>query len=898
MKAKTLLLAASLLAAPNFGQDARLQSWARHVQMRDQSPFRGLHWQSLGPRFQGGRVETIAAVPGTGTIYAGFGSGSLWKTVNNGLTWTPIFDDQPTGSIGDLALAPSDPRIIYVGTGENLLARSSFAGMGVFKSLDAGATWTHMGLTDTHHIGRVAIHPKNPDIVFVAALGHLFTPNEERGVFRTKDGGRTWKKVLYVSDRVGAADVVFDPEAPDTVYASTAEHERKAWNNVEQGPGSGVYKSVDGGETWKRVSGGLPGGPFIGRIGLAVAPSAPATVYAFLSNQTPVEETRPDGKRTVPTGPEVYRSDDRGETWRKRPMKSGLDKLGFYGDIVVSPDDPEMFYALGVNLHRSEDGGRTFWNMHGLVVHLYDHPSPALHLDQHDLWIDPSDPKHLILGNDGGVYVSTDRGATWLHLNNIPTGEFYALSVDEADPYFIYGGTQDDSALLGPANRAPLEGVKDPWRYVWIDLWGGGDSYVTAVDPADPATIYFEQQFGDFQRKNLRTGESKRIRPPTAKGEPELRFNWMSPFLISRHNPGIVYIAANKLFRSLNRGDDWIGISPDLTTRPGPERQGNVPYGTITTISESPLRPGLLYVGTDDGRVWLTRNDGAEWMEIGKGLPLKWISRVVASGHDLGTAYVTLTGYRENDYRPYVFKTSDFGATWESLAAGLPEEQVNVLREDPGDSRTLYLGTDQGGVFATKTGGKSWLSLCADLPPAAVHDLAVQARERELVIATHGRSVYKLDLAPVQDFSEEIAARPVHIFAIRPAVLPQARDYGGDWALETRIPAVIHYALKKAGPVTLRVLDEKGVVLLERTETGREGINSTSWDLVVGGGYASPAVLGPGAKLAGSGSFRVEVRSGEAAAAGILIIRKPARPKVGGEAAGDAGMNHRTIESS
>ena len=881
MRIKTLLLAVALVAAQTFGQDSRLQSWARHVQMRDESPFRGLHWQSLGPRFQGGRVETIDAVPGTGMIYVGFGSGSIWKTTNNGLTWAPIFDDQPTSSIGDLAVSRSNPNIIYVGTGENLLARSSFAGVGVFKSTDGGATWTHLGLADTHHIGRVAIHPKNPDIVFVAALGHLFTANEERGLFRSKDGGKTWKKVLYVSDKVGAVDVIFDPSTPDTIYASTNEHDRKAWNSIEHGEGSGIYKSVDGGETWKRLAGGLPGGPYIGRIGLAVAPSAPQIVYAFLANQTPIEETGPQGKRTAPAGPEVYRSDDRGATWRKLPMKSDLFRMDFYGDIVVSPDNPEMFYALGPNLHRSEDGGRTFQNLHGLVTHLYDHPSPALHLDHHDLWIDPADARRLILGNDGGVYVSNDRGATWLHLNNIPAGEFYALSADEADPYFIYGGTQDNAALLGPADRTPLDGIKDPWRYIWIDLWGGGDSYVTAVDPADPGTIYFEQQFGDFQRKNMRTGEIKRIRPRANKGEPELRYNWMSPFVISRHNPGIVYFGANKLFRSLNRGDDWLCISPDLTTQPGPGKQGNVPYGTITTISESPLRPGLLYIGTDDGRGWLTRNDGAEWTEVGRGFPPKWISRVVASGHALGTAYVTLTGYRENDYRPYIFKTADFGTTWEPIVAGLPEEQVNVIREDPRNAQTLYIGTDQGGVYVSRDGGKSWLSLCADLPPAAVHDIAIQGRAREMVVATHGRSVFKLDLAPVQDFSEEIAAREIHLFAIRPAVLPQARDYGGDWALETRQSAAFHYFLKSAGRVSLRILDDKGKAVLEREEQGRAGINVAAWDLVTGGGTASPAVLGPGARLVASGDYRVEIRAGEAKAEGVLTVRRPAQPKIG-----------------
>ena len=880
MRSKILGWVLVALATSVSAQDARLQSWARHVQLRDASPFRGLNWQSLGPRFQGGRVERIAAVPGTGIIYAGFGSGSLWKTVNNGLTWAPIFDDQPTGTIGDVAVAPSNPNILYVGTGESLLARSSFAGVGVFKSVDAGATWTHLGLADTHQIGRVAIHPKNPDIVFVAALGHLFTPNEERGVFKTKDGGKTWRKVLYVSDKAGGADVVFDPSRPDTLYAATNEHDRTAWNSVEHGPGSGVYKSIDGGETWKKLAGGLPDGAFIGRIGLAVAASAPQTVYAFIANQTPVEETRPEGKRMVATGPEVYRSDDRGEHWRKLPMQNDRVRLGSYGVIAVAPDNPDLFYALAPNLQRSADGGRTFDQMGGLVTHLYEHPSPALHLDHHDLWIDPTDAKRMILGNDGGVYVTSDRGATWLHLNNIPAAEFYSISLDQADPYLIYGGTQDDSALFGPSDRVPLDGVRDPWRYVWIDLWGGGDSYVTAVDPADPETIYFEQQFGDFQRKNMRTGQIRRIQPKAEKGEPELRYNWMSPFIISSHNSGIVYFGANRLFRSLNRGDNWMAVSPDLTTQPGPEKQGNVPYGTITTISESPLRPGLLYVGTDDGRVWVTRNDGAEWTEIGRGLPRKWISRVIASSHAAGTAYVTLTGYRENDYTPYIFKTADFGATWQPIAAGLPDEQVNVIREDLRSAAMLYIGTDQGGVYVSKNAGASWVSMSANLPPAPVHDIAIHAREREMVIATHGRSIFKVDLVPVQELSEAITAGSIHLFPTRPAMLPQSRDYGGDWALETRRPAAFTYSLKSAGPVSLRILDEKGQVVLAREEQGRAGINVAAWDLLVSGGYLSPAVLGPGAKLIGSGEYRIELQSGAAKASGTLTVQRPSSPKV------------------
>lgn len=884
---------------------ARMKSWENHIRMRDASVFRGLHWQSLGPRFQGGRVETIDAVPGTSTIYVGFGAGNVWKTVNNGLTWTPVFEHQPVFAIGDLAVAPSDPNVVWVGTGENLLARSSFAGVGVFKSTDGGQTWSHMGLEETHHIGRVAVDPRNPDIVYVAALGHEYTTNKERGLYKTTDGGRTWVKALYVSERAGVADVVLDPSDPDTVYASSEVHIRRAWNAVGTGKGAGLFKSTDGGKTWASLTNGLPKGDKIGRIALAVSRSDPRIVYAFIINQTPVKRKDDKGKvRSVPTGPEVYRSEDKGTTWKKMPMASDRFALHSYGDIRVSPDNPDVFYALGVNLVRSKDGGQNFDQVEGTIIHLYKHPARALHLDQHDLWIDPKNPDRLILGNDGGVYISNDRGENWLHLNNIPAGEFYAVSVEDADPYRIYGGTQDDAALFGPSDRVPEDGIQDAWRYVWIDLWGGGDSYVTRVDPTDPDIIYFEQQFGNFQRKNMRTGTISSIRPRIKDAKPPLRYNWMSPFIISHHNPLTLYFGANRLFKSLNRGDGWRVISPDLTTQPGPEKRGNVPYGTITTISESPLRPGLLYVGTDDGRVWMTPNDGVTWTEIGAALPGKWISRVEASRHDEGTVYAALTGYREDDFRTYLYKSADSGKTWVSIAAGLPDEQFNVIREDPKHKDVLYAGSDQGGVYVSKNGGLSWISLCADLPTAAVHDIAVQPRDRELVIATHGRSIFKLDLVPVDRFTEEIAQKEAHLFPTRDARLPRSRDYRGDWAYETAHPAVLHYYLKsgqdaeiqkssgiKPGAeiqhgaeikqgvkinqrekikqdveinqsVGIRIFDEKGNLVRTLHGPGKAGINTVVWDLRPDGKPPRKGVYEPAVQLVKPGIYTVKIKAG------------------------------------
>jgi photosystem II stability/assembly factor-like uncharacterized protein len=861
----------------------RLQSWERHIRMRDASVFRGLNWQPLGPRFLGGRVETIDAIPETGTILVGFGAGNIWMTINDGLTWAPVFEHESTFTIGDLEISDSDPDTIWVGTGENLLARSSFAGLGVFKSEDGGRSWTNMGLHETHHIGRIIIHPQNPDTVYVAALGHEYTFNQERGLFKTVDGGHTWIKCLYLSERVGVVDVAMDPSSPEILYAATMEHGRKAWKNFSAGKDNGIHKSVDGGRTWKRLTSGLPAGPHIGRIALAVSSSDPAVVYTLLVNRTPQIVKTEKGEQTERPGPEVYRSADRGETWVKRPMRNDRIQIHSYGDIRVSPDDPDTIYILGVNLLYSEDGGETFSRLEGNIVHLYHHPTRALHLDQHDLWIDPTDPDRLILGNDGGVYVSRDRGRNWLHCNNIPAGEFYAVSVDTADPYHIYGGTQDNAAVFGPSDCIPEEGIEDPWQNVWIDLWGGGDSYITLKDPSDPYTIYFEQQFGNFQRKNMKTGQIERIRP-RLKDKTPLRYNWMSPFIISHHNPLTVYFGANRLFKSLNRGDDWICISPDLTTQPGPERQGNVPYGTITTLSESPLKPGLLYVGTDDGQVWVTHNDGNSWTKINSGLPDKWVSRVEASSAETGIVYLALTGYREDDFETYLYKSQDHGTSWGSLAPGLPLEQFNVIREDPTHPNILYAASDQGGVYASLDGGATWTSLCSDLPTCAVHDIAVHPRAREMVIATHGRSMYKLDLLPVQEFSPEISDKSLHLFPLRRALLPPSRDYSGDWAYESRRQAVVYYYLKDEGPVTVRILDKDGRPIKTWSAAGHKGINTAAWDLSPQEQPESKGVYAPAFKLVDPGVYGVELQAGADTVTGELVVLAPDQPKVGSRA--------------
>ena len=731
--------------------ELRMKSWERHQKLKLESPFKDLKWRAVGPEFQGGRIEAIACHPGNPfTLYVGAGSGNLWKTVNSGTTWEPIFDNESTFAIGSIAISPTDPKIVWVGTGEILMARSSFAGTGIFKSTDAGKTWANMGLHESHHIPRVLVDPKDPDVVYVAALGHNYGYNEERGLFKTTDGGKTWQKILYISEKAGIVEVIMDPADNQILYAAAWQRDRKAWNNVAAGEDSGLYKTSDGGRTWKRLSNGLPTGKYVGRFGLAVSSSNPDVVYALLDNHTP----RPERRRR--NRGEIYRSDDKGETWRKTHEDRVQTAIGYdFCLIRVSPDNEDEIYVLGNKLIRSQDGGKTFEPAGETIVHLLSHDIKVMHLDMHEMWIDPKNPDRLLLGTDGGLYCSYDRGITWLHLNNLPIGEFYAISVDMAEPYKIYGGTQDNAALFGPSthnikDRLTKYGVEDPWKHVYLDRWGGGDSYFTELDPTDHNTIYYEHQFGDLRRKNMKTGETKSIMPKAKEGEPRLRRNWMTPYIISHYDPRTLYCGAHKMFKSLDRGDSWQCISQDLTTNPGKDKQGNVPYGTLTTISESRIKQGLIYVGTDDGNVQVTRDGGRSWVLVKSGLPPKWVSRVVASRHEKGTVYVSLTGYREDDFEKYLYMSTDFGQTWSSIASNLPAESINVVREDPKKEQILYVGTDMG-VYVSINQGKSWHSLCNHLPTTPVHDLVIHPREDEMVIGTHGRSCFVLDVKPIQN---------------------------------------------------------------------------------------------------------------------------------------------------
>ena len=738
---------------------ARLESWHQHAAMAERSPFRDLVWRAVGPLQAGARVEAIA-VPSdhASTVYVGVGSGNLWKSTDNGITWLPIFEHESTGSIGDVAVAPSDPKIVWLGTGETQPRHSgySYAGMGVFRSADAGSTWQHFGLADTHHIGKVLIDPGDPDVVHVAAIGRFWGPNAERGVFRTTDAGRSWEKVLFIDDHTGAVDLARHPGRPEVLYAAMWQHgggegAKDGWRG---GVHSGIYRSTDTGKSWVRVTAGLPDGP-VGRIGLAVTAAAPDRVFAFVDDQSP----GPDEKQSI-VGATLYRSEDAGSTWHRANDASLYEVFGIYGwkfcDVHVSATDPEVVFVLGNRAYRSSDGGRSFERVGEEIVRINDTRGEVLHLDHHELWIDPSDSDHLLLGNDGGLFQSWSGGRTWLHHNNIPAAEFYAVAVDSHTPFHIFGGTQDNAALFGPSDFDvnSQKGI-DPWENVYLDRWTGGDSFDTLLDPTDERFVYYEHQHGDLLRMDLTGGSvqsggpaTQRIRPHAPEGEPPWRFGWHAPLILSGHDPRRLYMGGNQLLVTRDRGESWSAVSPDLA-EPAGAPWDRVPFGTITSIAESPLDERLLYVGTEGGRVWRTTDGGTGWERIGGALPDKWINRVLASRHAVDTVYVALSGYREDDFVSYLFVSDDRGGTWRSLAAELPSETVHVVREDPTDADLLYLGTTHG-VFVSMDRGLSWEALGAGLPTTPVHDLVVHPRDPVLVAGTHGRSCWVLDLGTLR----------------------------------------------------------------------------------------------------------------------------------------------------
>jgi photosystem II stability/assembly factor-like uncharacterized protein len=813
-------------------------------------------YRNLGP-FRAGSWVTAFAVPDAPlrdhlyTFYAGTRNGGVWKTTNAGTTFEPVFDGQPKLSIGDVAVAASNASIVWVGTGEPYCARSSNSGDGVWKSTDAGKTWTNMGLRDSHHIARIIIHPTNPDIVYVAAMGHLFSTNAERGVFKTTDGGKNWQKVLYVNEKIGAVDLVLVLSSPETLYAAMYDKVRLPWHYELGGPESAIYKTTDGGKTWARLGGGLPAGR-IGRIGLDVYQKNPAILYAVVENgnrrEPTAQEAELDKKRggAAPArtaGNEVFRTDDGGKTWRKvnAGLEAALNKAPYsFNQLRVDPNDPETVYITGQSLASTNDGGKTWrglsWPSNGVM--------PRAFGDWRCMWVDAQDSNRLIFGSDGGVNISYDRGKTSHHAYNIPLTEFYAIGVDMEDPYNIYGGLQDHDSWKGPSNGWAGEISPSDWVTV-----GGGDGMYNCVDPTDSRWVYNNREFGAMWRLDQKTGLQTDIRPVRPAGQPVLRFNWTPPIALSPHNPAIVYVGAQVIFRSLDRGDHWQEISPDLTTNDDSKQhgEGNISFCTLTTLAESPVKPGVIWAGSDDGKVQMTKDGGATWLDrtaklASAAAPANyWLTRVFPSPHDAGTAFVSKTGWRFDEYKPYLFKTTDYGETWTALMGNLPADKpVNVVIQDRRNANLLFVGTEWG-LYVSLDGGKSWRSFRGNMPSVKVTDLLIHPRENDLVVATYGRGVWVTDITPLQEMSEAMIAEDVHLFDIEPRT---QRVYGGignyqllgDSHLFTPNEPnamVVNYYLKDkaAGPVKVTVADPYGKVLAELKGPAEAGINTVQWGM-------------------------------------------------------------------
>lgn len=843
----------------------------------------GLEFRNVGPALMGGRIDDFAVQEDDpSTFYVATASGGLWKTQNHGTTFQPIFDDQPVSSIGDVTLAPSDPSILYVGTGEPNNRQSSSWGNGVYRSLDGGQSWTHLGLADTHHIGRMLVHPKDPDVVYVAALGHLWGPNKERGLYKTMDGGRTWAQSKFIDEDTGFVDVALDHLSPHILYAASYQRRRTPHGYNGGGPGSALWKTLDGGSSWKKLTNGLPKDGDIGRIGLAVYRRDPRIVYAL------VEHAKEGG---------IYRSDDRGETWRKQSDTN--PRPSYYSKVHIDPTNDQRVWVLGAPLYHSDDGGRTFKTDRG----------EKIHGDYHAFWIDPADPNHMLVGTDGGIHLTHDRGRTWDFVNTVALAQFYEVHFDMRQPYWVCGGLQDNGSWCGPSRTFFQQGIaNEDWYRV-----GGGDGFYTAIDPSDHNTVYVESQDGNVARFDLRTNERRVIRPEPPDGKEKYRFNWNSPILISPHDPKSVYYGGNRLFGSKDRGDSWTLVTPDLTH--GAERDsltifgkpakdmlsrndGVVHWGTITTLAESPLKAGVLWVGTDDGRVQVSKDGGATWTDVAPRVPGvpkgTYVSRVEASRAGEGAAYVSFDGHRSDDFKPHVFRTGDYGQTWRAVASNLPTGgTVNVVRELPADANVVLAGTEFGLWVSTDRGGR-WRRVKAGLPTVPVDDLRIHPRDQDLIVGTHGRGVFILDDAASVLKLDEGKDSELHLYEPRTAV--QYRIYGhkGNTGHKTFLApnppdgAILSYRLKaKPGEkddVKVVIKDAAGETVRELKGPKEVGLNRASWDLrheppvkpepgAGGGGFFGP----PRGPLVPPGAYTVTVSVGAHSASRPLTVQEDPR---------------------
>jgi len=697
-------------------------------------------------------------------------------------------------------------------------------GTGVYRSDDGGEQWRHLGLPDSWHIGEIVVHPKNPDIAYVAVLGRFWSRNENRGIYRTIDGGKNWEHVLYVNDQTGGNDIVISPSNPDILYASMWEFDPDLpLSESVFGDQSSIYRSEDGGKNWTRLTNGLPTGPRTGRIGLAVSHTNPDKVYALIDNCN-----KPDRRQTA----EVYRSTNGGQSWARTHEEELMIFPGigwYFTDIYVNPLDDEEVFSLGVRIAHSTDGGQNFTLINGQVTHLQPSPAQTLHLDHCELWINPQNPNHLALGNDGGLYVSLDRGKSWLHYNNIPAGEFYDITVDQQTPYLIYAGAQDDATVYGPA-RERDERFNDPWRYLWIDAWSGGDGCVTQVDPTDPNTVYFSMQEGYLLRKDMAADTSAFIAPKGQKDKPsDLAYHFITPYLISPHQAQTIYHAGNYVYKSTNRGDDWKLISPDLSASADAAKK-SIAAGAF---SESPLRAGLLYMGTDRGAFWVSPNDGTTWLERSTGLQNYYIRSICPSRFQESRIYVAMSGINYDELGAHLYVSENSGQTWSSIQGNLPNEIINVILEDPKYEAILYAGSYRG-VYVSMDRGQSWSLFGSGMPNVSVSDLEVQENANDLIAGTHGRGIYKLNLDPIhQAYMMGYPLTKNHFFPLPEIKGPKRRDTHRDVDKQSVQKVPITFWLKEASTVRLEVENQTGKQVWVTTIKGQKGLNQFRWDLVV-----------------------------------------------------------------
>ena len=802
-----------------------------------------LRFRTIGPTIMGGRVAELAVVESDPRIfYVGVASGGVWKTENAGITFEHVFRDESTASVGAVAVAPSNPNVVWVGTGEPNNRQSSPWGNGVYRSTDAGRTWTHLGLENTHHIGRIRVHPRDPDVAYVAAVGHLWGPNPERGVYRTTDGGQSWENVLFVDDDTGAIDLAMDMADPKTLFAAMYQRRRRAWGFNGGGPGSGIHRTTDGGDTWTELTSGLPEGDK-GRIGIDIFRGDGNLVFALVE-----ADARGPGQGFGQGGGKngVYRSTDRGENWEQ--LSTTNNRPMYYSQIRIDPNDPERIYLGGAALYRSSDGGRNFT----------PDAASTVHLDHHDLWIDPANSNHLILAGDGGVSVSWDRSDNWYQLRNLPIAQFYEIGVDMREPYHVCGGLQDNGSWCAPSDTWSNQGIR---TRDWYNV-GGGDGFFTVMHPTDPDIMIAESQGGFIARFDRGTRERVTIRPlvrPTDDDEEErtLRWNWDTPILLSSHDDQVLYAGSNILFRSPDLGQSWEEISPDLTwnidrdtltlmgvagDQPQMSRNdGQSNYGNLTALAESPLDARVLYTGSDDGRVHVTRDGGATWTDVTANVdgvpPFTYVTRIVASNGAAGGVYAVFDGHRSDNFNPYIFASDDFGESWERITEGLPHTSLNALAQHPSAPHLLFTGSEVG-VHFTIDGGAQWHTLANGLPTVPVDDLVVHPRENDLVVGTHGLGIWIMDdIAPLAELSSDVMGAAAHLFSVRPALsynahFPQGWTPGIYAAPNPPSGARIRYHLgADADSVKLIIRDRGGANLRELNGGGGAGLNEMIWDL-------------------------------------------------------------------